>query len=52
MNYAGKQIARELNISQSTVNSHTMAIYRTFGVHNRASLAAAPEPPTNPKQLT
>ncbi len=49
---SNKQIARELNISQSTVNSHTMAIYRTLGVHNRASLAAIPEPPANPRQLS
>ena len=35
-----KQIARRLNLSQTTVHNHVQAIYRIFNVHSRSELFA------------
>jgi DNA-binding NarL/FixJ family response regulator len=36
-----KEIARMMNLAESTVKVHTNALYKALGVHNRSSAAAA-----------
>ena len=37
---SNKQIARELNIAESTVKMHVGNLFRKYGVHNRTQLSA------------
>ena len=39
--YSNKEIARLLQLSESTVKVHTNALYRALGVHSRSGAAAA-----------
>jgi DNA-binding NarL/FixJ family response regulator len=38
---SNKEIARDLNLTESTVKVHTNALYRALGVRNRVSAASA-----------